>query len=409
MSPIVVVGASLAGLAAAQSMRSAGFEGELVVLDAAAELPVDRPPLSKQVLSGEWDLARAQQPMARHLDRLSVDLRLSCRAVGLDVAARTVHLGGGERLEAAGVVLASGAEPRHLPGPRPEGVHVLRTGADAVSLRAELERGARRVVVVGAGFIGAEVAATCRGLGLEVTVVEAAEVPLVRALPEAIGAFVARLHRRHGVDLRLGTGISEVLVADGRAVGVRLQDAAEIPCDVVVVGIGVAPAVGWLERSGLDLLDVAAGGGVRCDASLLAAPGVVAAGDLAAWPNPAFDGELMRVEHWESAIDQGAHAGRRLVAELGGVPMSEPSYASLPWFWSDQYDAKIQMVGRAGPQDEVEVVDGDLGGDRFVALLRRGDDECRAVIGVNRPRLVVQARLRMVETRSTSALRELFG
>jgi NADPH-dependent 2,4-dienoyl-CoA reductase/sulfur reductase-like enzyme len=409
VSPIVVVGASLAGLSAAHSMRSAGYEGELVVLDASDELPVDRPPLSKQVLSGEWDLARAQQPMARHLGELGLDLRLSSAAAGFDADRREVRLADGSRIEAAGAVLATGAAPRRLPGPAHPGLHVLRTGVDARGLRAAVERRPSRVVVVGAGFIGAEVAATCRGLGLEVTLVEAGEAPLVRALPIEVGRFVAELHRRHGVDLRLGTGIAEVVGGEGdRLQGVRLDDGTSVDCDVVVLGIGVAPSVSWLEGSGIPVLEASRGGGVRCDASLLAAAGVVAAGDLAAWPNPAFDGEMMRVEHWESAIDQGAHAGRRLLAELGECPMPDPTYASLPWFWSDQYDAKIQMVGRAGPDDEVVVVDGRIDGERFVALLRRGD-ECRAVIGVNRPRLVMQARMRMAESRRWADVVELFG
>jgi 3-phenylpropionate/trans-cinnamate dioxygenase ferredoxin reductase subunit len=409
VSPIVVVGASLAGLSAAHSMRSAGYEGELVVLDASDELPVDRPPLSKQVLSGEWDLARAQQPMARHLGELGLDLRLSSAAAGFDADRREVRLADGSRIEAAGAVLATGAVPRRLPGPARPGLHVLRSGADARGLRAGIEGRPSRVVVVGAGFIGAEVAATCRGLGLEVTMVEAGEAPLVRALPIEVGRFVAELHRRHGVDLRLGTGISEVVGGEGdRVRSVRLDDGTDLDCDLVVLGIGVAPSVSWLESSGIPVLEASKGGGVRCDASLRAAPGVVAAGDLAAWPNPAFDGELMRVEHWESAIDQGAHAGRRLLAELDECPMPDPTYASLPWFWSDQYDAKIQMVGRAGPDDEVVVVDGRIDGERFVALLRRGD-ECRAVIGVNRPRLVMQARMRMVESRRWTDVVELFG
>jgi NADPH-dependent 2,4-dienoyl-CoA reductase/sulfur reductase-like enzyme len=409
VKPVVVVGASLAGLSAAHSMRATGFTGEVVVLDAAAELPVDRPPLSKQVLSGEWDLDRAQQPMARRIGELALDVRLGTVATGFAAAGLEVLLDSGETLEAAGAVLATGASPRRLPGPERGGLHVLRTGTDARSLRADVERGPARVVVVGAGFIGAEVAATCRALGLAVTMVEAGEAPLVRALPIEVGRFVADLHRRHGVDVRLGTGISEVVDDEGgRVRSVRLDDGTEVDCDVVVLGIGVEPSVGWLEGSGIPLLEASLGGGVRCDSSLLAAPGVVAAGDLAAWPNPAFGGELMRVEHWESAIDQGAHAGRRLLAELGECTMPDPAYASLPWFWSDQYDAKIQMVGRAGPEDEVVVVDGTTDGERFVALLRRGD-ECRAVIGVNRPRLVVRARMRMAESRRWADVEELFG
>jgi NADPH-dependent 2,4-dienoyl-CoA reductase/sulfur reductase-like enzyme len=321
-----------------------------------------------------------------------------------------VDFGDGTSTSAEGIVVAAGSWARSLPGPMPEGVHTLRSGHDAMALRDALDAGPDRVVVVGAGFIGAEVAATCRERGHEVTLVEAAPVPLQRALPGEIGSFVADLHRDHGVDVRLGVGIDEVVAgADGAVRAVRLADGSEVEGSVVVVGIGAAPSVDWLEGSGLTLRAPAEGGGVLCDATMLAAPGIVAAGDVAAWPNPHFGHETMRVEHWENAIDQGAHAGRRLFAELsgGGAGPIDP-FASVPWFWTDQYDAKIQMVGRASPEDEVVVVDGDPAERRFVALFRRGD-ECRAALGVNRPRLVVQARMRMAESLDWSGVASLFA
>ena len=414
MKPLVVIGASLAGMSAVQSIRAAGHEGDIVVVDPSPTLPNDRPPLSKQVLAGEWDLDRAAQPAARQLDELALDLRLGTAATALDAASLTVTLagdsGGSGSIEASGIVVATGSAARTLPGAAPAGVHVVRTGADSLALRAELEAGPGRVVVVGAGFIGAEVAATCRGRGLEVTMVEAAPVPLQRVLPGTIGAFVADLHRSHGVDVRLGVGIDSLVAGDdGRVRAVRLADGSEVEASVVVVGIGAAPALGWLDGSGLDLLSPGEGGGVRCDATMLAAPGIVAAGDVAAWPNPHFGGEMMRVEHWENAIDQGTHAGRRLLTELDADQGDGPidPFSSVPWFWSDQYDAKIQMVGRAGPGDEAVVVDGSIGEGRFVALFRR-DGQCRAALGVNRPRLVMQARMKLAESLDWAPVAALF-
>ena len=249
--------------------------------------------------------------------------------------------------------------------------------------------------------------------------IEAAATPLERVLPEPLGRFVANLHRAHGVDVRLGTGIDGVVAGgSGQVEAVRLSDGSTLEAEVVVVGIGAAPAVDWLAGSGLDVLPPTKGGGVRCDATLLAAPGIVAAGDIAAWPNPRFGGELMRVEHWENAVGQGAHAGRRLLAELPGLsglpglPGSQDRppepFDSVPWFWSDQYDAKIQMVGRASAGDEVVVVDGGLDEDRFVALLRRGA-QCRAVVGVNRAKPVMQARMRLAEALDWQPVVDLFA
>ncbi|MCP4436973.1 MAG: FAD-dependent oxidoreductase [Actinomycetia bacterium] len=397
-------------MSAVQAMRAAGHDGHIIVADRSPVLPKDRPPLSKQVLAGEWDLGRANQPVASQLAELDVDLRLDCLAQSLDAANRLVVLADGEHIEAEGIVVATGSAARQLPGPQLEGVHTLRTGADSMALRDRLDATEGRVVVVGAGFIGAEVAATCRELGRDVTMIEAAPVPLQRALPGDIGMFVADLHRDHGVDVRLGVGIESIESDDDGAVkAVLLADGTELEASVVVVGIGAAVQTGWLEGSGLDVRSPADGGGVLCDATMLAAPGIVAAGDVAAWPNPHFGGEVMRVEHWENAIDQGTHAGRRLTAELGGGASGPiDPFASVPWFWTDQYDAKIQMVGRASPEDEVVVVDGSPAERRFVALFRRGD-QCRAALGVNRARLVVQARMKLAESLDWYSVMELFS
>jgi NADPH-dependent 2,4-dienoyl-CoA reductase/sulfur reductase-like enzyme len=245
--------------------------------------------------------------------------------------------------------------------------------------------------VLGAGFIGAEVAATARTGGHQVTMIEAGPVPLGRVLPGDVGMFLAEVHRSHGVDVRLGVGVEGIVAGDdGRVRAVALADGSSVEADVVVVGIGVAPSVDWLEGSGLTLDD-----GVRCDETCLAAPGIVAAGDVASWPNQRFD-EVMRVEQWENAIEQGGHAAGRLLAELGLAPSPGP-YAPIPWFWSDQYDRKLQLAGRPSGTDELHVVDGTIAEHRFVALFRRGD-RCTGVLGVNRPRHVMQVRMKMAES-----------
>lgn len=398
MPPIVVVGASLAGLSAVDAIRSSGHRGDVVVLDAATELPSDRPPLSKQVLAGTMEPAAAHQPLAGRVDELAIDLRLGVRVERFDAAGLRLELSDGASLAATGVVVATGASPRALPGPPLEGVHVVRTLGDSLALRRDLEAGPDRVAVIGAGFIGAEIAATCRGLGLEVTLIEAAPAPMVRVLPEAVGAFVADLHRSHGVDVRLGVGVDGLLADGDRVRGVSLADGSTVDATVVVVGIGVVPDVSWLDGSGVPL-----GNGVTCDETCLAAPGVVAAGDVAEWFNPHF-GERMRVEQWEHAIEQGAAAGRRLlVGDADALPFS-----GVPWFWSDQYDRKLQMAGRPSATDEVHVLEGSFEEQRFVAAFRRGD-RCTGVLGVNRPRHVVQARMRLTESLDWAPIEELLA
>ncbi len=409
MSTIAIVGASLAGLHAVEALRVGGFEGDLVVIDSASELPPDRPPLSKQVLLGEWDIDRAATPLAARIEELALDLRLGTTATSLRLggnSSHTIGLSGGDglatdELSVDGIVLATGAAARTLSGPQLNGVHVLRTAEDCLALRAQLDAGVQRVVVVGAGFIGAEVAATCRARGHEVTMIEAAPLPLGRVLPGDVGRFVADLHRDEGVDVRLGCGVDGLSAdSNGSVCGVQLADGTTIDADVVVVGIGVTPSVGWLEGSGL-----AIDNGVLCDSTMLAAPGVVAAGDIARWPNPHF-GEEMRVEHWENAVEQGGHAGRRLLADLAGEP-GEP-FAPVPWFWSDQFDRKIQLAGRPSAGDEFVLVDGTVEERRFAALFRRGD-RCTAVLGVNRPRHVMQARMKLAETLDWSTVAAVFG
>jgi 3-phenylpropionate/trans-cinnamate dioxygenase ferredoxin reductase component len=378
---VVVVGASLAGLSALEALRQAGYEGELIAVGAEPVLPYDRPPLSKQVLQGHWEPEKAALRDQGQYDALGVTWHLGRRATALDVAARTVTLDDGEPLAYDGLVIATGATPRWLPGSQGlAGVHVLRTLDECLALRAELES-ARRVCVVGAGFIGAEVAASARLRGVDVTVLEALPAPLARAFPAELGAACAALHVNRGVDLRCGVTVAG-FEGDGRVTGVRLGDGSVVDADVVVVGVGVAPATGWLETSGLTLDN-----GVVCDSTCAtSAAGVVAAGDIARWPNNLF-GETMRVEHWSNAVEQGAAAAKRLLAGPGEAV----DFAPVPYFWSDQYDTKIQFLGRCCPTDEMRIVDGSIDEGRFVALFGRSG-RLFGALAFNRPRLLMAYR-----------------
>jgi NADPH-dependent 2,4-dienoyl-CoA reductase/sulfur reductase-like enzyme len=340
------------------------------------------------VLAGEWDTDRTILRPPSDYEPLALDLRLGRRATALDLDARAVALDDGERVAFDGLVIATGASPRLLPGtPDLEGLHVLRTLDDCLTIRAALEA-KPRVVVVGAGFIGSEVAATCRGRGLDVTVLEALPVPLGRALGDEMGAACGELHRDHGVDLRVNASVAG-FEGSGRVERVRLGDGSTVDADLVVIGVGVAPETAWLEGSGLEL-----GNGVVCDAACFAsAPGVVAAGDVARWRNPLF-GADMRVEHWTNAAEQGTAAAQALLAGAGAEP-----FAPVPYFWSDQYDAKIQFVGVAAPDDELRVVHGSVAERRFVAIYGRAGRIVGA-LAISRPRLLMAYR-RMIADRAS--------
>ncbi len=376
---VTIVGASLAGLNAAEALRRDGFDGSVTLIGAESRLPYDRPPLSKQVLAGDWEPERAALTDSEELQEDEIEARLGLRATALDLDARELTLHTGETVAFDGLVIATGARCRAMPGTEGlRGVHVLRSLDDCLALRADLEAVPQRVVVVGAGFIGAEVAATARGRGLEVTVVEALPNPLSRVLGDEMGRVCAEVHRDHGVDLRTGVGVDRI-EGDRRVERVTLTDGSIIDADVVVVGIGVVPNTEWLDGSGLQV-----GDGVLCDASCLAAERVTAAGDVARWPNQLF-GETMRVEHWDNAAAQGAHAARRLLN-----PETGP-FTPVPWFWSDQYDRKIQLAGRVRPDDEVRVVNGSVDERRFAAIYGRAG-RIVGVLGFNRPRHVMRYR-----------------
>ncbi|MBU3867080.1 NAD(P)/FAD-dependent oxidoreductase [Streptomyces sp. 4503] len=385
LTTVTVVGASLAGLHAARGLRSLGYDGRLVVVGEERHRPYDRPPLSKEFLTGDGDPGDGPGRLAltdpEEEAELDAEWLLGIRAEALDTAAGQIRLTGGRALRTDGVVIATGATPRTLPLPRLDGVHTLRTLDDATRLRAALRAGAARVVVIGAGFIGAEVASSCAALGLDVTVVEAAPLPLVPQLGEEMARVCAGLHARGGATLLCGAGV-EGLRGSGRVTGVELTDGRVLPADVVVVGVGVRPVTGWLEGSGLALDD-----GVRCDAGCVTAlPNVVAVGDVARLARPGT-ARTVRAEHWTSGMLQGAVAARNLLAGSTVEP-----FEALPYFWSDQYGARIQYAGRRAPGDTVRIAEGDpADGGGFLAVYER-DGITTAVLGVDRPRPFMRLR-----------------
>ena len=362
MDRVGIVGASLAGLNAALELRRQGFAGRLTIIGDEPRLPYDRPPISKELLRGEWPVEQAD--LAFDKAALDADWRLGVRAEGLDAAERWLTFSHGVREQFDGLVIATGAAPRRLPGSALRGVHVLRTLDDMLSLRADLRERRERVAIIGGGFIGQEIAASCVKLGIETVLIEAV-APSQHVVGSRIAHVLARMHEKRGVRVRLGCAVAALEGGD-RVSSVRLGDGSEIAASVVVVGVGVTPNVGWLENSGLTIDN-----GVVCDETCLAAPGIVAAGDVARWPNPRY-GVSRRVEHWDNAVRQGIHAARRLLARPGDEAERTP-YRPTPWFWSDQYGLKLQLVGSAHNADEVRIVSGSEEEERFVALYRRGD------------------------------------
>ncbi|MEU0603134.1 FAD-dependent oxidoreductase [Streptomyces sp. NPDC006393] len=385
MRTVAVVGASLAGLSAARSLRSQGYDGRLVVIGDEPHRPYDRPPLSKEFLAGT--LGEADLALERDDEDLGAEWLLGTRAAGLDRTERAIRLTDGRRVRADGVVVATGAAARTLPGAAGlAGVHVLRTLDDARGLRDALALGGR-LVVIGGGFIGAEVASTAHGLGLDVTVVEAAPTPLAGPLGETMGGIVSALHTDHGVRLLCGAGVKG-LGGERRVEAVLLEDGRGIPADTVVVGVGARPNVEWLQGSG-----VALDNGVTCGADgRTSLAGVVAVGDCAAWYDPGA-GVHRRVEHWTGALERPAAA----VAALLSSGAAEPAVPRPPYFWSDQYGVKIQFAGHAAGADTVTVVEGATDERSFLAVYRRGGHPV-AVLGMNQPRLFTRWRRQLSNT-----------
>jgi 3-phenylpropionate/trans-cinnamate dioxygenase ferredoxin reductase component len=383
---VIVVGAALSGLRAVETLRVEGFEGKISLVGEEPHLPYDRPPLSKQVLAGTWPPEKAVLADRHRASELLIHEVLGRRAVRLDVERRGIELEDGEVLTADAVVLACGAVPRSLPGTeglsQRDGVFTLRTLDDSLALRAAVTAtDGVRVVVIGAGFIGAEVASTCAAMGCRVTVLEVLDIPLRNVLGPMLGSYCASLHAAHGVDLRTGVSVLGVRKG-GEGAGasplvVELSGGETVPADVVVVGIGVTPCTDWLMDSGLSIQN-----GVVCDDKLFAADGVVAAGDVANWLwRHDGEAEQIRIEHWEVAAQAGMASARALLA---GRAAAQP-FTPVPYFWSDQFDIRFQVIGSPRGDDDVEIVDGSLSEGKFVAVFGRAG-RLRAVMALGRPR-----------------------
>jgi 3-phenylpropionate/trans-cinnamate dioxygenase ferredoxin reductase component len=348
MRRLVVVGASLAGLRAAQAARAAGFDGDLVVVGDEPHLPYTRPPLSKELLAG----VQTPDDCAFPAQAIDAQWRLGTLATGLDRAAKTVRLADGAAVPYDRLIVATGCRARPWPGAAAPGMHTLRSVDDALRLKAAFAHGPR-VAIIGAGFIGCEVAATARKQDLDVTVVDIAPHPMLPLGPE-LGARCADMHRAHGVDLRLQTGVASVA-----GTTLMLTDGTRVDADVVVVALGAVPNSEWL----------GAPGGLPCDGTLTALddPDILGAGDVISWPHPLADGEPVRVEHWTTAAEHGQLAGRNALLEPG----DRAAHVLPPYFWSDQYDVKIQAVGFPNRAERLEILESTPEGDRFVAAGER--------------------------------------
>ncbi|WP_264044642.1 NAD(P)/FAD-dependent oxidoreductase [Mycobacterium paraffinicum] len=374
---IVIVGGGLAAARTAEQLRRSEYTGRVTIISDEVHVPYDRPPLSKEVLRKEVDDV-ALKPREWY-DENDITLRLGAAATGLDTAAQTVTLADGSVIGYDELVIATGLVPRRIPTlPDLAGIRVLRTFDESMALR-EHASACRRAVVIGAGFIGCEVAASLRSLGVDVVLVEPQPTPLASVLGEPIGELVARLHRAEGVDVRLGVGVAEVR-GDERVDTVVLTDGTELVADLVVIGIGSRPATGWLEGSGVEVDN-----GVLCDeAGRTSAPNVWALGDVASWRDAT--GHQARVEHWSNVADQT----RVVVPAMLGQEVS--SAVVVPYFWSDQYDVKIQCLGEPEATDTVHLVEDD--GRKFLAYYER-DGVLVGVVGGGMPGKVMKVRAKI--------------
>ncbi|HWS91956.1 MAG TPA: FAD-dependent oxidoreductase [Mycobacterium sp.] len=371
----VIVGGGLAGAKAVEALRDNNFDGHIILFAEEPYLPYERPPLSKEYLAGKKSLADFTVDNSDWYRDRHVDLRLNSRVASLDSAAHAVGLPDGTTVAYDKLLLATGSASRRppIPGSDADGVHYLRTYDDAVALNSVLIEG-RSLAVVGAGWIGLEVAAGARQRGVDVTVVETAKQPLVAALGETVGEVFADLHRDHGVDLRLQTQVEEITRAegaDGSATGLRMRDGSTVASDAVLVAVGAKPNVDLAEQAGLSMGD----GGVLVDASLCTSdPDIYAAGDIAAAEHPLFNTRI-RTEHWANALKQPAVAAAGMLGKPG-------EYAELPYFFTDQYDLGMEYVGHA-PSYERVVFRGDVAGREFVAFWLDGDNRVLAGMNVN--------------------------
>ena len=374
---ILIVGGGLAATRTAEQLRRAGYTDTLAIVSDEVHLPYDRPPLSKEVLRSEVDDVTLKP--REFYDEQNITLRLGSAATGLDTAAQTVTLDDGTTLGYDELVIATGLVPRRIPAfPDLDGIRVLRSFDESLALRKHASS-AQHAVVVGAGFIGCEVAASLRGLGVGVVLVEPQPAPLAAVLGEQIGGLVARLHRAEGVDVRTGVGVADVRGHD-HVESVQLTDGAELTSDLVVVGIGSRPATDWLDGSGVEVDN-----GVICDAAgRTSAPNVWALGDVASWRDPM--GHQVRVEHWSNVAEQA----RVVVPAMLG--QDAPSNVVVPYFWSDQYDVKIQCLGEPIATDTVHLVEDD--GRRFLAYYER-DGVVAGVVGGGMPGKVMKTRAKI--------------
>jgi 3-phenylpropionate/trans-cinnamate dioxygenase ferredoxin reductase subunit len=374
---IVIVGGGLAAARTAEQLRRSEYAGPITIISDEDHLPYDRPPLSKEVLRSETDDVTLKP--AEFYEENDITVLLGKAAKSVDTAAQTVTLSDGSELAYDELVIATGLLPKRIPSfPNLVGIHVLRSFDESLALRQQAAS-ARNAVVVGAGFIGCEVAASLRGLDVDVVLVEPQPSPLASVLGEQIGSLVARLHRAEGVDVRCGVGVAEVRGAD-KVEKVVLGDGTELDADLVVVGIGSHPATGWLEGTGIEVDN-----GVVCDAAGRAsAPHVWAIGDVASWRNTV--GHQVRVEHWSNVADQA----RALVPAMLG--RDAPAAVSVPYFWSDQYDVKIQCLGEPEATDTVHVVEDD--GRKFLAFYER-DGVVAGVVGGGMPGKVMKTRAKI--------------
>lgn len=387
MNRLVIVGASLAGLRAVQAARKAGFTGQITLIGAEQHLPYDRPQLSKAFLATDHDgdLVPIVDEQTLRED-LGVELRLGAPAEALDTDAREVHVAD-TVVPYDGLVIATGARPCALSGADGvAGVHPLRTFDDAIAIRSALDAGAR-TVVIGAGFIGAEVASAARKRGLPVTIVEASQVPLSQHFGTHVATVCADLHRTYGTALHLGAGAAGLMTDQGQVTGVQLDDGTELPADLVVTGIGVQPATAWLRDSGLPLHP--RDRGLQCEPTLWAgAPGVYGAGDVAHAVNPLFDHDLMRPEHWTTAAEQAAVAARHTLNPAAATP-----HTPVPYFWSDWYGHRLQFTGTA-QADEVHVTSSD---DKGLLALYRRSNRLVGALTVDHPGAIMKFRRRIAE------------
>ena len=387
MHNIVIVGASLAGTRAAETLRAEGFSGSITMVGDEPHKPYDRPPLSKNFLAGEWDVDRIALRKPEALEELQLTWKLGAPATSLNTNESTLTLATGETISYDGLIIATGGVVRRLPQqPTLAGIHVLRSIDDAEGLRAELNEGTR-VVVIGAGFIGLEAAATATKRGATVTVLEGLDAPLIRALGPQMGSAIGDVHTRNGVTIRCGVSVASIN-GTTRVESITLATGEVVPADVVIVGIGVAPATSWCEGSGLTISD-----GIVCNAQLNAGPkNVYAAGDVLRWPNHFFTDveETMRVEHWTNAAEQGAHAAKNLLAALNNT--EQAPYEAVPFFWSDQFDARIQFLGRVTKDATAQVVAGNPAEGKWCAMYV-ANNRLVGVLGVSMPKLVMPSRV----------------